>query len=129
MKFVKPNEPWQRLVIGGLSIACLLSAALLVLFNPGTGAGLMGMLVRIGLVLGTIWLAMPQLLKLRPMQSATVWAVVICLLLVAARSPNLFRVAMVLMGIGLAVHFFLKSASWLVDPSSVSPKDGKSKYK
>lgn len=104
------NQPWQRTVIGSLAILSLVSAAVLYGLYPGAGVGLIGMLVRIGLVLGTIWLAMPQLLKLRPMQSAGAWVVIIGLLLVAARSPNLFRVAVILLIVGLAVNFFLKGA-------------------
>jgi predicted anti-sigma-YlaC factor YlaD len=128
-KVKRLHEPWQRLVIGGLSLICLGLAAILLVFNPGSGTGLIGLLVRIGLVLGTIWLAMPQLLKLRPLQSATVWVVLLGLLLVAARSPNLFRVAIIMMAAGGLIHFFLKSASRLAAQGADPNGKGKPKHK
>lgn len=116
------HQPWQRTVIGILAIVFLLAAGILLSFYPGSGAGLIGMLVRLGLVLGTIWLAMPQLLKLRPMQSAGAWVIIIGMLLVAARAPNLFRVAVVLLVIGMAVQFFLKVASRVAGTSTEKNK-------
>lgn len=128
-KFQRPHEPWQRVVIGGLSLICLSLAAILLVIKPATASGMIGLLTRIGLVLGSIWLAMPQILKLRPLQSATVWVVLVCLLLVAARSPNLFRVAVVLLAAGGLIHVLLKSASRLIGTPGVPSRKEKSNHK
>ena len=71
-----------------------------------------GMCVRIGMTLGALWLAFPQLVDLTSRVSPwTLAAIVIGLLIVVARPRTILFVAPVLLAIGL-----LQFVGWLFKP-------------
>lgn len=105
---------WRRAVVGVLAVVFFGLAATFYFFEIHSAAGMQGILVRLGLVLSAIWLAMPQLKRLTMFQSVGAVAIVGAMILIAASRPNVFRIAGILLGVGLAINWALKWLS-LVD--------------
>ncbi len=77
-----------------------------------------GMCLRIGLVLGALWLAMPQFKRLSG--TAPPWAigiVILCLMIVIARPRTIVVLGPVLLVLGALVFI-----GWLVKPPETGPK-------
>lgn len=77
-----------------------------------------GMCLRIGLVLGALWLAMPQFKRLSG--NAPPWAigiVTLCLMIVIARPRTIVVLGPVLLVLGALVFI-----GWLVKPPETGPK-------
>lgn len=77
-----------------------------------------GMSLRIGLVLGALWLAMPQFKRLSG--NAPPWAigiVILCLMIVIARPRTIVVLGPVLLVLGALVFI-----GWLVKPPETGPK-------
>jgi hypothetical protein len=101
---------WRRLVVGILAAVFFCLAAAIYLFDIHSASGMQGILIRLGLVLAAIWLAMPQLGKLTMFQSVGAVAIVGVMILIAASRPNVFRIAGILLVVGLAINWALR---WL----------------
>jgi hypothetical protein len=101
---------WRRLVVGILAVVFFCLAAAIYLFDIHSASGMQGILIRLGLVLAAIWLAMPQLGKLTMFQSVGAVAIVGVMILIAASRPNVFRIAGILLVVGLAINWALR---WL----------------
>lgn len=99
---------WLRIAVGILAVLFVCTGATLYFFEYDSASGLQGIMVRIGLVLSTIWLAMPQLGKLSMFQSAGAVVIVGAMILLAASRPNVFRLAGILLVVGLAINWALK---------------------
>jgi hypothetical protein len=87
----------QRILLGAIAALMLLGGIALYAFFPAANPALTAILIRVGTVLGVVWLAFPQLRTV----GQRVPVVIICgalagLVLMAAR-PNLFKVAAALM--------------------------------
>jgi hypothetical protein len=98
---------WRRLVVGILSFVCLGLGILMYCLEGNSPSGTQGILVRLGLVLATIWLAFPQLGKLTLLQSAGAMLIMAALIVLAASRPNIFRVAATILLAGLAINWGL----------------------
>lgn len=83
-----PQVPLNQRLVGGLSAGMLVGALVLIGLDPGHGAdGLGGMLLRIGVVLGALYLALPRLRLLKRTPTVSMGTVVLFVgaLLVLAR--------------------------------------------
>ena len=83
----------QRILLGTIAATMLLAGIALFAFFPAANPALTAILIRVGTVLGVVWLAFPQLKTV----GQKVPVVIACgllggLVLMAAR-PNLFKVA------------------------------------
>ena len=101
---------WQRLSVGVVAVGFLISAGLIHLAKPSDAAGYVGILVRVGVLLSVIWLALPQMEQLKTRLSGFLLLGIMLLLVVVAARPNLSRVAAGILAITLAVNWVLK---WL----------------
>lgn len=102
---------YQRLLIGLVAGVFLTVGAVLYFFGSNPENISTGIAVRVGLLLGVIWLAMPQLEGLKSKISAMVWTGVLLILIVAAFRPRLFPVMAGVLAVGLALNWFLGWAS------------------
>lgn len=101
---------WQRLTIGLVAVGFLVIGGALHLAHPEGAAGYVGILVRVGVLLSVIWLAMPQLEQLKTKISTLVLLVLLLSLILIAARPNLFRVAAGIFAVTLVANWALK---WL----------------
>ena len=107
---------WQRLMVGLVAAGFLLAGAGMYFSRPDSHILTTGILVRVGLLLGVIWLAMPQLESLQTKVSTVVLLVVLLLLVLVAARPNLFKVISGELAIGLALNWVLKWVSTFANP-------------
>ena len=101
---------WRRMTVGCLAVTCLLTGGANFLTDPEQSTGTTGMLIRIGLVLGAIWLALPQLETLKSRLSVVALLIALLVLVIAASRPNIFRIVAGVVAAGLAVNWGLR---WL----------------
>ncbi len=101
---------WQRFSVGVFALGFLICGGLLHVAKPADAAGYVGILVRVGLLLSVIWLALPQLEQLKTRLSGMLLLGILLLLVVVAARPNLSRVAAGILAITLAANWILK---WL----------------
>ncbi len=101
---------WRRMTVGCLAVICLLIGGANFLTDPEQATGTTGMLIRIGLVLGATWLALPQLETLKSKLSVFALLIAVLLLVIAASRPNIFRIVAGVVAAGLAANWGLR---WL----------------
>ncbi len=101
---------WRRLAVGCLAVICLLIGGASFLADPEQATGTTGMLIRIGLVMGAIWLALPQLETFKSKISVVALLIALLLLVMAASRPNIFRIAAGVVAVGLTLNWALR---WL----------------
>jgi hypothetical protein len=108
-----------RTATGILALILLLGGTFLYAFQPDADPFTIGMMVRVGALLGAIWLAYPQLevinhrLKGR-VPAILIAALFICLAIIAAK-PNLGRVVVTVVTIALGVGGALKWMTKMAD--------------
>lgn len=102
---------WQRTTIGLIAVGFLVAGISLNLARPDETTGYVGILVRVGVLLSVIWLAMPQLEPLKAKLSTFVLLVTLLLLVVVAARPNWFRIAAGILAVTLIVNWALKLIS------------------
>jgi hypothetical protein len=103
------NTPcWRRSVVGGISFVCLVSGIAMYFYGTGSTSGLQGILIRVGVVLAAIWLAMPQLRMLTSLHSVGAFLIFLALIIAAASRPSFFRIIALLLMIGLTLNWVLR---------------------
>ena len=107
---------YQRIATGVLATIFLVVGAILSLSTDpqdqfGSNAGLAGILVRVGLMLGAVWLAWKELEWLRGRASTMVVVAIVALLLIVAVRRQLFPIAAALLVGGLTVNGILRRLS------------------
>ena len=112
---------WQRFSLGLIALSCLATGAVLMLVTTATPTGLVGILVRLGLILSAIWLAWPQVSRLGPGYSNAVLIAGLFLVAVAVARPRIFLFALGLVIIGFFLNYSLR---WLsrVSDGKIKPK-------
>ena len=108
-----------RTAIGILALILLGGGMFLYVFQPDADPFTVGMMVRIGALLGVIWLAYPQLEKLQGRFKGRIPAIVIgvaliCLAVTAAK-PKIGTVLITLVTIAIGVSGALKWMSKMAD--------------
>lgn len=84
---------FKRLLVGLLSLSCLIIAGLIYATSPAAAQSpALAICVRVGLVLGAIWLALPQLRPVLDRLPLVFVAVVLVMMIIIAARPNLFRI-------------------------------------
>ena len=104
---------WQRTSIGLIAIGLLVVGGLLFLASPENNTGYVGILVRVGVLLAVIWLAMPQLEPLKERLSTFALMNSLCLLIIVAARPNWFRIGAAILVVTLIINWVLRLASRL----------------
>ena len=98
----------QRILLGAIAAVMLLVGITLYAFFPAANPAVTAILIRVGTVLGVVWLAFPQL---KTVGQRVPVAIVCCLLgglvLMAAR-PNFFKVAAALAVLLIALSLVAK---------------------
>ena len=102
----------QRIILGIISAAMLIQGIVLLIFFPEANPALTAVLIRVGTVLGVVWLAFPQLKTIGDRVPGFVVIGFIATLMLMAARPNLFKVAaavtVVLVGLSLLAKVFRK---------------------
>ncbi len=106
-----------RIATGILALTALLGGAFLYLFQPDANLFVAGMLIRIGAMLGVIWLAFPQLESLRGRMPAILITLGLICLAVAAARPSLARVFITVVTVAFGVGGMLKWMSRMANDS------------
>lgn len=81
----------KRAIVGGMSLTCILLAALIYLASPDVNNVLLASSLRIGIVLFAIWLALPQLRGILSRIPDVLPIIGLVLVVLCAARPNLFR--------------------------------------
>lgn len=96
---------WKRLVvqrklIGTLGLICLITSSLLLIATDGQQGGLGGSLLRAGLVLSALWMALPQQ-QLTEGKAYSIWQILGFLSIVVAvvRRPLVVLPILIILGI------------------------------
>jgi len=114
---------YQRLAIGILAAISLLIGGWMYFFGPEnpspSAAATTGVLVRVGSLLGVIWLAMPQLKSMKTKFSLIAFLVLLVILIIAATRPKIFPIIAGLLAISLSLNWVL---SWLSQFSGTPKK-------
>jgi hypothetical protein len=103
-------------MVGLIAAGFLVAGAGMYFARPDDHNLTTGILVRVGLLLGVIWLAMPQLESMRTKISTVVLLVIVLLLVLVAVRPNLFKVISGVLAISLALNWVLKWVGAFADP-------------
>lgn len=104
-----------RIATGILALTLLLAGAFLYLFQPESQPFVEAMLIRVGAVLGVIWLAYPQLESIKGRLPAILVALaLICVIILAAR-PSLGRIVISVVAVAVAVGGVMKWMSKMAD--------------
>ena len=104
-----------RIAIGALAFTLLLVGAYLYLFQQESDPFVEAMLIRVGAVLGVIWLAYPQLESIKGRLPAILVALaLICVIVLAAR-PSLGRIVISVVTVAVAVGGIMKWMSKMAD--------------
>jgi len=104
----------QRIVLGAIAAIMLLAGIAMYAFFPAANPAVTAILIRVGTVLGVVWLAFPQLKTAgQRMPMVVVCGLLGGLVLMAAR-PNLFKIAaaliVVLIALSLVAKVFRKTS-------------------
>ena len=83
----------QRIILGVISAAMLLQGIVLLIFFPEANPAVTAILIRVGTVLGVVWLAFPQLKSVGDRLPGFVIVGFVATLVLMAARPNLFKVA------------------------------------
>ncbi|MEM7455514.1 MAG: hypothetical protein AAF456_14270 [Planctomycetota bacterium] len=107
---------YQRIITGILAAVFLLAGAFLSLSGDshdpfGSNVGFAGILVRVGLMLGAVWLAWKELEALRRRASTIVVVAIGVLLLMVAVRPRLIPIAAAIFVAGLTINGILRRLS------------------
>jgi hypothetical protein len=111
----------QRHALGAIALVSLILGIIGIAYygvDDSQTSLLSGMCLRIGLVLGALWLALPQFKRLSG--SAPPWAVgivTLCLVIVIARPRTIVVLGPILLVLGALVFI-----GWLVQPPSTHQK-------
>lgn len=103
-----------RTATGILALILFFGGAILYASQPESDL-VAGMMVRIGAMLGVIWLAFPQLESLKGRLPAILIASALICLAVAAAKPSLGRVFIVVVTVAISVGGILKWMSKMAD--------------
>ena len=104
-----------RIPTGILAVILLLSGAFLHFFQPDANPVAAAMMIRIGALLGVIWLAFPQLEALKGRLPSILIALVFICLAVAAAKPKLGALLATIVTIAISVGAALKWMSKVAD--------------
>ncbi|MEM9412481.1 MAG: hypothetical protein AAGA30_15310 [Planctomycetota bacterium] len=97
----------QRILIGALALLFLISAGALFVYGNDDQFPLVGIFVRVGLMLGATWLALPSIRNLTSQNSMVLIGLFLGLILMAAR-PRFFLIAMGVLVIAASINWLLK---------------------
>ena len=113
----KPSYKVPRLFVGIVAAVCLVVGGLIYFLQPNPDPFWLGMLIRVGALLGVISLAFPELMSLKGKLPAVFFGLAaICIVLIAVR-PNPGRILISLIVIGIGVGSVMK---WI---SSITRND------
>ena len=104
-----------RILTGVLALILLIAGSILFALHPDSTSLPVGLLIRIGTLLGIIWLAYPQLESLKTRLPSILIALAMICLAVAAARPNLGRLLITMVTIAVSVGAILKWMSNLLD--------------
>ena len=104
-----------RIFTGMMALILLLAGSILFAFHSESNSLTIGLLIRIGTLLGIIWLAYPQLESLKTRLPSLLIALAMICLAVAAARPSLGRLLITIVTIAVSVGAILKWASNLAD--------------
>lgn len=99
---------FRRLLLGLIAILCLLVGAFLAFANEGDNNSLSGIFVRVGLMTGVTWLALPVIKTQQGQQSLFAICVILGLVVLVAARPRLFVVGLVLLAAAVGINWLLK---------------------
>ena len=102
---------FQRIITGILAAIFLIIGVFLYFTGGDTAQGPSGILTRVGLMLGAIWLAWNEMEWLRQRASTVVVVSVVALLLIIAVRRQLFPIAAALLVGGLTINGILRRLS------------------
>jgi hypothetical protein len=117
----------MRISTGIIAILLLAAGAFLYSFRPDVDPIVTGMLVRIGALMGVIWLAFPELKKLQGRAPAYLVGVGALCLVVLVAKPNIGKVLVMIVTIAISVGGVLKWLSKLTQPPSSPPQSSRRK--
>lgn len=100
----------QRGIIGAVALVCLALGIVLYSYSDES-AGISGSLVRVGLFLGALWLALPDLAKLKLKQSGIVIVIGLGLIVLLAVRPRIFWVVSLLLIAALVLNWVMRKFS------------------
>lgn len=104
-----------RILTGAIALLLFFGGGAMYFFQPDADPMTVGMMVRIGALLGVVWLAFPQLQSLRGrLPTVLIVAAIVCLA-VAATRPNLGRVVIAMVTIMVSVGGLMKWMSKLAN--------------
>ena len=118
-KIPNPNYKIPRIIIGVISFVCLASGALLYMLQPSADPFTLGMLVRVGALLGVICLAFPELLSLKGRMPAIIFGLALIAIVIMAVRPKPGRVLVALLVIGIGVSSVMK---WMSNIAKNDPR-------
>ena len=101
----------QRSLIGIAAIVCTLAGIASLLLNQENTSSISGILIRVGLMLGATWLAMPSLVKPEHQNSLYMIAMLFAAIVLVAARPRLFVAAVLIGGVALILNWGLKRIS------------------
>ena len=107
-----------RIIIGILAFVLLVFGACMYFIQPDTNPVAMGMMIRVGAMLGVVCLAYPQLASLKGRLPAILIVLGIICLVVAAARPSLGRILITVVTVAVTVGGILKWMSKLTDGDS-----------
>lgn len=118
-KIPNPNYKIPRIIIGVISFVCLASGALLYMLQPSADPFTLGMLVRVGALLGVICLAFPELLALKGRMPAIILGLALISIVIIAVRPEPGRILVSLLVIGVGVS---SVAKWVNSAAKNDPR-------
>ncbi len=98
----------QRVILGVIAAFMLLTGVALYAFFPAANPALTAILIRVGAVLGVVWLAFPQLKTVGQRVPVAIAGCLLGGLVLMAARPNLFKVAAALMVVLVALSLVAK---------------------
>lgn len=109
----------KRIILGVLSIALLIASLILLIAFEGNQSYMAGSIcLRVGLVLGALWLALPQAILIAKKLSPRLTVAVLIAALIVVIRPKAFPIAALLV---LAVAV-LEFAGWILKPIANKPR-------
>ena len=104
----------QRILLGAIAAVMLLVGIALYAFFPAANPAMTALLIRVGSVLGVVWLAFPQLKTVGQRLPVVILCCLLGGLILMAARPNLFKIAaalIVLLGaLSLIAKVFRKTS-------------------
>lgn len=115
----EPSYKVPRLLTGIIATVCLIVGGLIYFLQPNPDPFWLGILIRVGALLGVICLAFPELMSLKGKLPAVIFGLAaICIVLIAVR-PNPGRILISLIVIGIGVGSLTK---WISSINSNDPR-------